>query len=32
MDDLVQDIYKTIEPLSDGKALNISEQQIENFV
>lgn len=31
MDDLVQDIYKTIEPLSDGKALNISEQQIENF-
>ena len=31
MDDLIQDIYKTIEPLSDGQALDISEQQIEDF-
>tara|TARA_Y100000593_G_C4258506_1_gene310937 strand:+ start:207 stop:1103 length:897 start_codon:yes stop_codon:yes gene_type:complete len=31
MDDLVQDIYETIEPLSDGEAINISEYQIEMF-
>lgn len=31
MDDLVQDIYRTIEPLSDGKAIDISDQDIENF-
>ena len=31
MDDLVQDIYKTIEPLSDGKAIDITDQDIENF-
>jgi len=28
---LVEDIYKTLEPLSDGKPLDISEQQIEDF-
>ena len=31
MENLIEDIYKTIEPLSDGQALDISEQQIENF-
>ena len=31
MNNLIEDIYKTIEPLSDGQALDISEQQIENF-
>jgi len=31
MNTLVEDIYKTLEPLSDGKPLDISEQQIENF-
>ena len=29
MDDLVQDIYKTIEPLSNGEPINISEEQID---
>jgi len=28
MNNLIEDIYKTIEPLSDGQALDISEQQI----
>tara|TARA_R110000824_G_scaffold76379_2_gene193565 strand:+ start:2469 stop:3365 length:897 start_codon:yes stop_codon:yes gene_type:complete len=31
MNNLIEDIYKTIEPLSDGQALDISEQQIEDF-
>ena len=31
MENLIEDIYKTIEPLSDGQALDISEQQIEDF-
>ena len=31
MENLIEDIYKTIEPLSEGKALDISEEQIENF-
>ena len=31
MDDLIKDIYETIEPLSDGEAINISEYQIEVF-
>ena len=29
--ELVEDIYKTIEPLSDGEAIDISEYQIEVF-
>ena len=31
MNDLIEDIYNTIEPLSDGEAINISEYQIEVF-
>jgi len=31
MNNLIEDIYKTIEPLSDGQALDISDQQIEDF-
>ena len=31
MNNLIEDIYITIEPLSDGQALDISEQQIEDF-
>ena len=31
MNNLIEDIYKTIEPLSDGEALDISEYQIEVF-
>ena len=31
MDDLVQDIYKTIEPLSNGEPIDITEEQIDDF-
>jgi hypothetical protein len=31
MNDLVEDIYKALEPLSDGKSIALSEEDIEDF-
>jgi len=31
MNDLIEDIYKALEPLSDGKSIALSEEDIENF-
>ena len=31
MDNLIEDIYKALEPLSDGKRIALSEEDIENF-
>ena len=31
MNDLVKDIYKALEPLSDGKSIALSEGDIEDF-
>ena len=31
MKNLIEDIYKALEPLSDGKRIALSEEDIENF-
>ena len=31
MKNLIEDIYKALEPLSDGKGIALSEEDIEDF-